>query len=75
MCHLWGGLRIRLRSHAACPETGHAFGQSRRLQKLASTEGHLVSGIREIRPFAKKGPKGRPNGLVDASLRLDKGFF
>jgi len=47
MRHLWGGLRIRLRSHAACPETGHAFGQSRRVQELASTEGHLVSGIRD----------------------------
>jgi hypothetical protein len=34
MRHLWDCLRIRLRSYAACPEAGRAFGQSRRVQEL-----------------------------------------
>jgi len=51
MRHLWSGLRIRLRSHAACPKAGGAFGQSRRVQELASTEGHLVSAIGDNPPF------------------------
>jgi len=51
MRDLWGGLRIRLRSHAARPKAGRTFGQSRRVQELASTEGHLVSAIRDNPPL------------------------
>jgi hypothetical protein len=53
MRDLWGGLRIRLRSHAACPEAGRAFGQSRRLQELRLQE-NLHTRLFQIPPLSRE---------------------
>ncbi len=53
MRHLWNGLRIRLRSHAACPEAGRAFGQSRRVQEL-KIQKTVNTRLFEILPFERR---------------------